>query len=564
MPSVNGHGHRWVVLYARVSTDEQARSGYSLAQQIERLREYAAGEGHEILEEVTDAGYSGASLQRPGMDRIRKLVQEGDVSVVLAQDRDRFAREPAYVYLLREEFAEHDCTLRSLNDRGDDSPEGELTDGILDQLAKFERAKMMERTRRGKQRKAREGRITTNRAAFGFDYNATRDGYVVNPEQMEIVRRIFYMAGVEKTTIYAIKRDLERRGLRTPSGKADWDPNFIRGFLLNDLYKPHTFEEIRRIVSPEVAVRLDPEARYGVWWSGKKSFERKLVPKNGRQGRRYKYSYRVKERPPEDRIGVPIPDSGIPREWVDAAREAIKNNRRPARAGDRKWELSGGLLRCAKCGRSMTARTCPKPKSRSTYLYYACVAGAYHKRDTCPARKHHRAEEVEARVWDVVSRILKDPERLRAGLDYMIEQERRGAHGDPAAETEHWLKEISEAGRKRARYQEMSAEGLIDFEELRTRLAALKDNRKTAERELRALQRRTEYLMRLESDRDSLLESYAGLMPEAIDALGSDERHRVYRMIGLEARLAPDGSFELSGDVINFHNVVISSACWFT
>ena len=159
-----------------------------------------------------------------------------------------------------------------------------------------------------------------------------------------------------------------------------------------------------------------------------------------------------------------------------------------------------------------------------------------------------------------MSRILKDPERLRAGLDYMIEQERSGTHGDPATETEHWLEEISEAGRRRARYQEMAAEGLIKFEELRARLAALEDTRKTAERELRTLQRRTEHLARLESDRDSLLESYAGVMPEAIDALGSDERHRVYKMIGLEVRLAPDGSLELSGDVINFYNVVISSA----
>jgi site-specific DNA recombinase len=220
MPSINGHGPKRAILYARVSTDEQARSGYSLAQQIERLRDCAADEGYEVLEEVTDAGYSGASLQRPGMDRVRSLVQDGGVSVILAQDRDRFAREPAYVYLLREEFSEHGCKLRSLNDRGDDSPEGELTDGILDQLAKFERAKMMERTRRGKQRKAREGRITT-RAAFGFDYNATRDGYVVNLDLIEVMRRIFYMAGVEKTTIYAIKQDLERRGVRTPSGKAN-------------------------------------------------------------------------------------------------------------------------------------------------------------------------------------------------------------------------------------------------------------------------------------------------------------------------------------------------------
>jgi site-specific DNA recombinase len=269
MLSTNGHGPQRAILYARVSTDEQARSGYSLRQQIDRLREYAADEGYEVLEEVADAGYSGASLGRPGMDRVRDLVAEGGVSLVLAQDRDRFAREPAFVYLLREEFAENSCKLRSLNDRGDDSPEGELTDGILDQLAKFERAKMMERTRRGKQRKAQEGRITTTRAAFGFDYNATRDGYVINPEQMEVVRRIFYLAAVEKTTIYAIRQDLERRGLRTPSGKTGWDHSFIRGVLVNDLYKPHTFEEIRRIVFPEVTARLDPEARYGVWWSGR-------------------------------------------------------------------------------------------------------------------------------------------------------------------------------------------------------------------------------------------------------------------------------------------------------
>jgi len=86
----------------------------------------------------------------------------------------------------------------------------------------------------------------------------------------------------------------------------------------------------------------------------------------------------------------------------------------------------------------MSARRFSKPKLGRTYLYYVCVAGAYHKRDTCLARTHHKAEEAEARVWDVVSRILEDPERLRAGLDYMIEQERRDASfaGDPAVETE--------------------------------------------------------------------------------------------------------------------------------
>ena len=155
MPNTNGHGPKRAILYARVSTDEQARSGYSLAQQLEALREYAAREGYEVLEEVVDPGQSGASLERPGMDRVRDLVasEAGGVSVVLAQDRDRFAREPAYHYLLRCEFEEQGTTIRGLNDRGDDSPEGELTDGVLDQLAKYERAKFTERSRRGNSKK---------------------------------------------------------------------------------------------------------------------------------------------------------------------------------------------------------------------------------------------------------------------------------------------------------------------------------------------------------------------------------------------------------------------------
>src|SRR5918999_2505162 len=159
MPSTNGHGPRRAILYARVYTDEQARSGYSLAQQLEALRGYAEREGYEVLEEVSDPGQSGASLERPGMDRVRDLVAAGGVSVVLAQDRDRFAREPAYLYLLRRELDEYGTKMRALNDRGDNSPEGELTDGILDQLAKYERAKIAERSRRGKLRKAREGRL---------------------------------------------------------------------------------------------------------------------------------------------------------------------------------------------------------------------------------------------------------------------------------------------------------------------------------------------------------------------------------------------------------------------
>jgi site-specific DNA recombinase len=271
MPSTNGHSPKRVILYARVSTDEQARSGFSLAQQLEALRDYAAREGYEVIDEVQDAGQSGASLERPGMDRVRDLVSAGGVSVVLAQDRDRFAREPAYHFLLRQEFAEHGTKIRALNDLGDDSPEGDLTDGILDQIGKFERAKIAERTRRGKLRRAREGKIVpTSTPDYGFRYTSDREGYEVDPEQMDVVRRIFKMVGREGMKLHGAKKSLDGEGVPTPGRARYWNTNFIRSVVRDDVYKPHTYDELRAMVDAgqmtrDVFGRLVPAKRYGIW-----------------------------------------------------------------------------------------------------------------------------------------------------------------------------------------------------------------------------------------------------------------------------------------------------------
>jgi site-specific DNA recombinase len=315
MPSANGHGPKRVILYARVSSSEQVRSGYSLAQQIEALRAYAAREGYEILEEVSDPGQSGASLERPGMERVRDVVAAGGVSVVLAQDRDRFAREPAYHYLLRREFEEHGTKIRALNDRGDDSPEGELTDGILDQLGKYERAKISERSRRGKLQKAREGKVLAGRRPnYGFKLNAMRNGYEVHEEDMRVVRRIFEMVGVENRTLHAVSRALEREGEKSPDGMPQWATPVIRYLILNDVYRPHSYEETAKLVSTEVAARLEPHEAYGVWWYNRHRITRKQIAEDGPGERYYRHVTKTTEKDKSDWIAVPVPDSGIPRE----------------------------------------------------------------------------------------------------------------------------------------------------------------------------------------------------------------------------------------------------------
>jgi site-specific DNA recombinase len=375
MPSTNGHGPKGAILYARVSTDEQARSGYSLAQQLEALREYAAREGYEVLEEVVDPGQSGARLERPGMDRVRDLVAAGGVSVVLAQDRDRFAREPAYLFYLREEFSGYGCKLRALNDRGDDSPEGQLTDGILDQIARFERLKIAERSRRGKLRKVREGKVLAPPTPrYGFKLNAARDVYEIDEAEMEIIRRIFRMVGVEGRSPGSLARIFDREGVPRPKGTRRWDRSFFRECILADIYKPHSFEEVRTVVSAEVAARLDPEKRYGLWWFNRRGVKVGQVSETGPDGRRYRKTYRWHHKPKEEWVAVPVPDSGIPRELVEAARDVIDSNRKPARAGRRFWELTGGIAYCGGCGKTMCANHSTKTKKGRvyTYDYYCC------------------------------------------------------------------------------------------------------------------------------------------------------------------------------------------------
>jgi site-specific DNA recombinase len=549
MPNTNGHDPKRVVLYARVSTDEQARSGHSLAQQIEALRAHATREGYEVLEEVSDPGQSGASLERPGMDRVRDLVAEGGVSVVLAQDRDRFAREPAYHYLLRREFEEHGTKIRALNDRGDDSPEGELTDGILDQLGKYERAKTAERTRRGKLQKAREGKVLAGHAPpYGFRYNDARDNYLVDEESMRVIGRIFRMVGAEGHTMCATRLAFNREGVRPPSGGRYWSPKYIREAIKDDVYRPHTFDEVAALVSPDVAARLDPKKRYGIWWFNRRRYASRQVAVNEPGGRSYRRRIKVTEKPRSEWVAVPVPESGIPREWVDAARESIKDNKRPSANGERFWELSGGVAFCAECGCRMVAHTSHEKKTRKTYHYYRCPKRKRHGlHDACANKKHTRAEQAEAAVWELVSGLLKNPERLRIGLETMIEQERAGMRGDPAREAASWLQTLSEVDQERRGYLRLAAKGQMSDGELEEALAELEDTRATAERELAAVRGRKEALEALERDRNALLESYAEMAPEALDALTGEERRQVYAMLRLKVDVAADGGMEVRG-----------------
>lgn len=545
MTDANGRGNsRRAVLYARVSTGGQAQKGYSIPQQLEALREYAAKEGYEVIKEVTDPGQSGATLDRPGMDEVRDLVAAGGVSAVFAQDRDRFAREPALLVLLKRELAEYSCKLKALNDHGDDSPEGELADGILDQVARYEKVKIAERTRRGKLRKAREGKVIAGSTPnYGFRYNAARDGYEVDEATMQTVRRILRMVGEERASLYAVKRALEREGVPTPKGNRYWSVTFLRSVIMEDAYKPHTAEEVAKLVSAEVAARLDEDGRYGIWW-----FNRfRAAPKYGREQSRM-----FTQKPEEEWIAVPVPDSGVRREWVDNAREIIKYNRPSKNKHYRYWELTGGILYCGECGRRMTGHSMStnrqgRTQGKRRYYYYVCPKKRLDNKHAC-ANKNHRAEPLEERIAEAVTKLFEDPARLEQQAKERIERERE-AMRDPEEEISTLTERLEQGTAMRRNYQDQQAAGYMTLDELGERLDELDETRETLRRELEAARDHVGRIEELERERMFILGFYVGYAHYDVSGFVPEERRRLYEALGLKVVVNRDRDIEVRGDV---------------
>ena len=289
------------------------------------------------------------------------------------------------------------------------------------------------------------------------------------------------------------------------------------------------------MVSPEVAGRLDPAASYGLWWFNRRKMTSRPVSETSEGGRRYARKYSSHMKPKEEWIAVPVPDSGVPRELVDAARVAIEGNRVPSSAGDRFWQLSGGVARCGACGRRMRVMNRIKRRKNGSrrYGYYRCAARHDNGEQSCSNGRMVSATILEAKVWAFVRGVLTEPEELAKDLDRMIELKRSERSGDPQKEAKVWVDELAKLERMRDGYHDQAAEGLLGFDKLREKLAALDERRVTAERELEALEGRREELERLERDRDAVVGHYAALAPEVLESLGPEERHRLYGILGL-------------------------------
>ena len=231
-----------VAVYARVSTARQAQA-QTIEQQLDRLRAAVTGRGWELDDQhvYRDDGYSGASLGRPGLDRLRDHAALADLDVVLVTAPDRLARNYVHQVLLLEELARHGCRVEFLDRPMSTDPHDQLLLQIRGAVAEYERTLIAERMRRGRLAKLRAGVLLPwTRPPFGYRLGPERprDPAAVRAEPSEaaLVVQMFGSYLEPRVTLYQLAKRLTDLGVATPTGKPRWNAASVRGILRNPAY----------------------------------------------------------------------------------------------------------------------------------------------------------------------------------------------------------------------------------------------------------------------------------------------------------------------------------------
>jgi site-specific DNA recombinase len=532
-------------VYARVSTPEQAE-GYSIADQVRELSRYAEAQGLQVVEPILDEGHSATDLNRPGLTRILELAAAGSIDAVVAVKRDRLFRSRFHRLMFEQDLQDLGVQLIALNDLNH-----RLGDAFVDEFAQFEREQLLERTLRGKREKARQGKVSgANVPAYGYRWNDGKDGYLVDPETMPVVHRIF-QAVADGDSVYSVIKRLTAEGISPPNSNhkrkaGNWTRAFIRGLINNDLYRPHTYPELQRLVqegnmTAEVLGRLDPDKMYGISWAGRRQT---ITTFRGRQKTK-----RTIQRPRKDWIAVPVPSSGISRAVVDRARERLNDNKAPAKTNSRDfWELSGGVLRCSDCGRSMSTKT-DKQKGRE-YYYYKCHSRYREDGPACNNGRNYRAADLEAQVADWVSELLADQGGLIRAIDAALQMPDT-AEKDAAAIRQHLI----ELQTERSGYIRQNARGILTDAELDAYLAELAQHRAAAEDQLEQLTEGLSRVQRLQQYKAQLLRHYDDW---ALRGLSPQDRNATYRRLGIQVLIGPDGmTADVAGATVRWQPTIV-------
>jgi site-specific DNA recombinase len=511
-------------VYARVSSPQQADAN-TIVSQVEALRDRVRSDGLKLDAECSflDEGHSGATLLRPALERLRDQAAAGAIDRLYVHSPDRLARSYAYQVVLLEEFRRGGVEVVFLNRPIGRSPEEDLLLQVQGMMAEYERAKIAERSRRGKRHAARGGSVNVlSGAPYGYRYvgklaGGGRARYEVHDEHAAVVRQLFDWVGVGGHSIGNVCRRLQEKKVPSPKGKAFWDRTTVWGILRNPAYAGR--------------------AEFGKTRVG--PARPKLRPQRGRpaHGRR---AGSTDEAPADERVPIVVPalvDEGV----FAAVAEQLATNRTRRRESRRGAKyLLQGLVVCGGCGYAFYG----KPLSRSSrkgktrhYAYYRCIgtdAYRFGGQRVCEA-KQCRTDVLDKAVWDDACALLADPDRVRR--EYEARRSRTRSKGTRPSDQVGKL--IAQVKRGIARLIDAYEEGLLDKAEFEPRV-------REAKARLAKLQGEAEAAAKREADEVEVattigqLEGFADRIRAGLQDAGWDTRREVLRALVKRVEVGTD------------------------
>jgi site-specific DNA recombinase len=456
-----------VALYARVSSKVQEKRG-TIASQIEALRNYATQHQFEIEESYvcTDDGYSGAVLARPELDRLRDGAQAGAFDAVLVLSPDRLSRKYAYLILILEEFERFGTPVMFLEQPPPEDPHTSLLVQIQGAVAEYERAKTVERYRRGKLYRARQGEIFWTSAPYGYRH-VPRQGnvpahLVIHDAEAEVVRKIFRWHADESISIRQIAKRLTRESIPTPMGNTRWGESSVHKI-------------VRR------------EAYLGTLNYNCSKWE--MTPGADGQPARYKRYLR----PKSEWVPITIP-SIIDRETFERSQSRHGKNQQfsPRNLKQEHWLLRR-LLRCERCGYRCACVADKKTSRRPQVHYYRCDRQG---RVSGPVRcrpNHYRSQPIDDLVWKEIRRHLLSPELLLKAQTIL----RKGSSIDESflsAQLNNAKKRLSQLQVERHRLLDAYQGAFLDKEEFEQRASQIMNRIHEHEADIRGLEKENKHV----------------------------------------------------------------------
>src|SRR5271157_3265729 len=458
---------RMAAIYARVSSEQQ-REEHTIASQTAALIEFARTHELEVPKEwvFEDEGYSGATLERPGLERVRDLAAEGQIQAVLAFAPDRLSRKYAYQILLIEELARHGVETLFVKAPQSASAEDQLLVQFQGMIAEYERAQILERSRRGKRHRAQAGEVSVmSGAPYGYRYLRKSEeapaSYAVIDAEARVVQRVYQLYTVAGWSIGAIVRQLNQEGVPTRKQSARWERSTVWALLRNSAYRG-----IAYFGKTRVAART--------------RITRPLRLRGGTASR----DSANHERPREEWIGIPVP-ALVSEESFQRAQELLQENKVRARRRTITPSLVQGLVSCRKCGYALS-RTSTRSSARKIH-YYRCLGSDAWRHlggSVCDCRPI-RQDLLDQIVWQEVVRLIEDPTLIQAELDRRLDVARAA---EPTKRRQDALeRELTRTRKSMERLLTAYQEDLLSLEELRRRMPELRAREQSMLAELQAI-----------------------------------------------------------------------------